>query len=175
MATTVAMAVALFSPSNQTLISTTLPLCASSRPLSFSVRAQGGNKGRKFDRVWRRRKLKREDYRIEWKYDDEDRSLFLEEHMNDMRQIDKHICADIDALHLNAENRFAFVNEIIDETNKLVKNNEDEYVNSGRRPVLQALTNRINEMGYKVADAYMEPRPYDDPELVKRKYVPKAF
>lgn len=87
-----------------------------------------------------------------------ERVPFLEEKVRILREERQDVTLDLETLLLSEENRFDFVNEIIAEGNQLIGNNPDEYL--GKKAVLHALTNRLNDAGSSRPDAYYEPDPY---------------
>ncbi|KAL9271108.1 PLASTID TRANSCRIPTIONALLY ACTIVE 7-like protein [Drosera capensis] len=145
----------------------------------FSVRSQrnpspgtggagrgGGRSGGKVDqRVWRRRKLtntKRNpllDGAME-------RVPFLEERMRTVHESGGVMGADIERLLLSEDNRFAFVNDVVAEAVQYMEKNRDEY--GHKKPILHVISNRINDLGFKRDEAYLEIDPVKPrPGLIK--------
>ncbi|KAF7147656.1 hypothetical protein RHSIM_Rhsim03G0210700 [Rhododendron simsii] len=127
--------------------------------LRFSVRSQAvsnsQNGGGSRRRVWRRRELKTRDPTLKYRME---RTPFLEEQVRKLREDGKDVHLDLERLLLSEENKYDFVNEIIAEGNRCIENNPDEYV--GKKAVLHALSNRLNDAGIYRAEAYYEPDPY---------------
>ncbi|PIA34816.1 hypothetical protein AQUCO_03700237v1 [Aquilegia coerulea] len=106
-------------------------------------------------RVWRRRKLTKNDDKLRYKMD---RIPFLEEKVIKIREAGKLLTMDIERLLLSEENRFDFVNEIAAEAKEYVEKNRDEY--GSKKAILHVLSNRINEAGFHRSEAYMDPDIY---------------
>ncbi|XP_020096605.1 protein PLASTID TRANSCRIPTIONALLY ACTIVE 7 isoform X2 [Ananas comosus] len=135
-----------------------LPRAAEPKPCRscriISATAQGGE-SRSRRRVWRRRKLTKEDDKVRYKME---RIPFLEEQVRKIRQNGKIISMDIEKLLLSEENRFAFVNEVAAEATSYIEKNRDEY--GSKKAILHVLSNRMNEAGFYRTEAYMEPDPF---------------
>ncbi|GJN17930.1 hypothetical protein PR202_gb05038 [Eleusine coracana subsp. coracana] len=91
-----------------------------------------GNSGR---RVWRRRKLTKDDDMLRYKLD---RIPFLEEKVRKVRENGKIVCLDINQLMLSQENRFAFTMEVAEEANAYLEKNRHEY--GLKKPILHVLS-----------------------------------
>uniref|UniRef100_A0A0D9V4P8 Protein PLASTID TRANSCRIPTIONALLY ACTIVE 7 n=1 Tax=Leersia perrieri TaxID=77586 RepID=A0A0D9V4P8_9ORYZ len=111
-------------------------------------RASGGR------RVWRRRKLTKEDDMLRYKLE---RIPFLEEKVRKVRENGKIICLDINQLMLSQENRFAFTMEVAEEANAYLEKNRHEY--GLKKPILHVLSDRINEAGFSRPEGYLYPYP----------------
>uniref|UniRef100_A0A0D9YDT4 Uncharacterized protein n=1 Tax=Oryza glumipatula TaxID=40148 RepID=A0A0D9YDT4_9ORYZ len=110
---------------------------------SGSGKGDGGDgrvSGRR--RVWRRRKLTKEDDMLRYKLE---RVPFLEEKVRKVRENGKIICLDINQLMLSQENRFAFTIEVAEEANSYLEKNRHEY--GLKKPILHVLSDRMNEAG----------------------------
>ncbi|XP_058208310.1 protein PLASTID TRANSCRIPTIONALLY ACTIVE 7 [Rhododendron vialii] len=94
-----------------------------------------------------------------------ERTPFLEEQVRKLREDGKDVHLDLERLLLSEENKFDFVNEIIAEGNRCIENNPDEYV--GKKAVLHALSNRLNDAGIYRPEAYYEPDPYRPPGFIR--------
>ncbi|KAF0916755.1 hypothetical protein E2562_011594, partial [Oryza meyeriana var. granulata] len=94
-------------------------------------------------RVWRRRKLTKEDDMLRYKLE---RIPFLEEKVRKVRENGKIICLDINQLMLSQENRFAFTMEVAEEANSYLEKNRHEY--GLKKPILHVLSDRMNEAGF---------------------------
>ncbi|XP_020694952.1 protein PLASTID TRANSCRIPTIONALLY ACTIVE 7-like isoform X1 [Dendrobium catenatum] len=134
--------------------STASPWISSFRPMSISAISQQkeGHNGR---RIWRRRKLRKRDVKIEHKMD---RVPFLEEQVRKIRETGKIMSLDIERLLLSEENRFTFVNEVAAEATAYVEKNRDEY--GAKKAILHVLSNRMNDAGFHRSEAYMETDPF---------------
>ncbi|XP_020589604.1 protein PLASTID TRANSCRIPTIONALLY ACTIVE 7 [Phalaenopsis equestris] len=129
------------------------PWISSFRPISISAMSQKeGDNGR---RIWRRRKLRKRDEKIEYKME---RVPFLEEQVRKIRESGKIMSLDVERLLLSEENRFAFVNEVAAEATAYVEKNRDEY--GAKKAILHVLSNRMNEAGFHRPEAYMESDPF---------------
>ncbi|KAL6839836.1 hypothetical protein ACP4OV_029646 [Aristida adscensionis] len=113
--------------------------------------AERGSNGR---RVWRRRKLTKEDDMLRYKLD---RIPFLEEKVRKVRENGKIICLDINQLMLSQENRFAFTMEVAEEANAYLEKNRHEY--GLKKPILHVLSDRMNEAGFSRPGGYLYPYP----------------
>ncbi|KAG8077685.1 hypothetical protein GUJ93_ZPchr0007g4678 [Zizania palustris] len=136
--------------------------------ISVSMRAQrkqssdsGSGKGDGGDRrisggrrVWRRRKLTKEDDMLRYKLD---RIPFLEEKVRKVRENGKIICLDINQLMLSQENKFAFTMEVAEEANSYLEKNRHEY--GLKKPILHVLSDRMNEAGFSRPEGYLYPYP----------------
>lgn len=97
-----------------------------------------------------------------------ERTPFLEEQVNKIKDGGQLVGLDVATLLMSEENRFDFVNEVAAEAIKYVENNPDEYLE--KKAVLHALTARLNDVGISRPEAYYEPDPYQpDPESVRYK------
>uniref|UniRef100_A0A0E0JN01 Protein PLASTID TRANSCRIPTIONALLY ACTIVE 7 n=1 Tax=Oryza punctata TaxID=4537 RepID=A0A0E0JN01_ORYPU len=105
-------------------------------------------------RVWRRRKLTKEDDMLRYKLE---RVPFLEEKVRKVRENGKIICLDINQLMLSQENRFAFTMEVAEEANSYLEKNRHEY--GLKKPILHVLSDRMNEAGFSRPDGYLYPYP----------------
>lgn len=85
--------------------------------------------------------------------------------MRKLREDGKDVILDLERLLLSEENKFDFVNEIIAEGNRFIENNPDEYI--GKKAVLHALSNRLNDAGIYRPEAYYEPDPYKPPGYIR--------
>lgn len=94
-----------------------------------------------------------------------ERTPFLEEQVRKLREDGKDVNLDLERLLLSEENKFDFVNEIIAEGNRFIENNPDEYI--GKKAVLHALSNRLNDAGIYRPEAYYEPDPYRPPGYIR--------
>ncbi|KAF7037261.1 hypothetical protein CFC21_047680, partial [Triticum aestivum] len=105
---------------------------------------KGGGDGRVSGgrRVWRRRKLTKEDDMLRYKLD---RIPFLEEKVRKVRGNGKLVCLDINQLMLSQENRFAFTMEVAEEANAYLEKHRHEY--GLKKPILHVLSDRMNEAG----------------------------
>uniref|UniRef100_A0A0E0FRV6 Uncharacterized protein n=1 Tax=Oryza nivara TaxID=4536 RepID=A0A0E0FRV6_ORYNI len=133
--------------------------------ITISMRAQSGDSGSgKGDggdgrvsgrrRVWRRRKLTKEDDMLRYKLE---RVPFLEEKVRKVRENGKIICLDINQLMLSQENRFAFTIEVAEEANSYLEKNRHEY--GLKKPILHVLSDRMNEAGFSRPEGYLYPYP----------------
>ncbi|WVZ69127.1 hypothetical protein U9M48_017965 [Paspalum notatum var. saurae] len=116
----------------------------------------GGGDGRASSgrRVWRRRKLTKEDDMLRYKLD---RIPFLEEKVRKVRENGKIVCLDINQLMLSQENRFAFTMEVAEEANAYLEKNRHEY--GLKKPILHVLSDRMNEAGFSRPEGYLYPYP----------------
>ncbi|CAO1947791.1 unnamed protein product [Urochloa humidicola] len=116
----------------------------------------GGGDGRASSgrRVWRRRKLTKNDDTLRYKLD---RIPFLEEKVRKVRENGKIICLDINQLMLSQENRFAFTMEVAEEANAYLEKNRHEY--GLKKPILHVLSDRMNEAGFSRPEGYLYPYP----------------
>ncbi|CAO2178578.1 unnamed protein product [Urochloa humidicola] len=116
---------------------------------SSSGREGGGGDGRASSgrRVWRRRKLTKNDDTLRYKLD---RIPFLEEKV-------RKVCLDINQLMLSQENRFAFTMEVAEEANAYLEKNRHEY--GLKKPILHVLSDRMNEAGFSRPEGYLYPYP----------------
>jgi len=123
---------------------------------SDSGSSSGGGDGRASSgrRVWRRRKLTKEDDMLRYKLD---RIPFLEEKVRKVRENGKIICLDINQLMLSQENRFAFTMEVAEEANAYLEKNRHEY--GLKKPILHVLSDRMNEAGFSRPEGYLYPYP----------------
>uniref|UniRef100_A0A0D3ET14 Uncharacterized protein n=1 Tax=Oryza barthii TaxID=65489 RepID=A0A0D3ET14_9ORYZ len=122
---------------------------------SGSGKGDGGDgrvSGRR--RVWRRRKLTKEDDMLRYKLE---RVPFLEEKVRKVRENGKIICLDINQLMLSQENRFAFTIEVAEEANSYLEKNRHEY--GLKKPILHVLSDRMNEAGFSRPEGYLYPYP----------------
>ncbi|CAN1181324.1 Protein PLASTID TRANSCRIPTIONALLY ACTIVE 7 [Linum perenne] len=119
---------------------------SSRKPLP--VMAQSGS-GR---RVWRRRKLTKEDdmrkYRME-------RVPFLEERVRTIRESGELLSFDIEWLQKSEDNKYAFVNKVAAEATEMVERNPQEY-GGAKKPILHVLSNMMNDAGFNRPEAYEE-------------------
>ncbi|KAF9667314.1 hypothetical protein SADUNF_Sadunf15G0010000 [Salix dunnii] len=107
-------------------------------------------------RVWRRRKLTKEDDLLRYKLE---RVPFLEEQVRKIKEGGKLLTMDIHRLLLSEDNRFDFVNEIAAEAIEYVENNRDDY-GGKKKAILHVLSNRMNDAGYSRPVAYEESDPF---------------
>ncbi|CAO2171173.1 unnamed protein product [Urochloa humidicola] len=123
---------------------------------SSSGSGGGGGDGRASSgrRVWRRRKLTKDDDTLRYKLD---RIPFLEEKVRKVRENGKIICLDINQLMLSQENRFAFTMEVAEEANAYLEKNRHEY--GLKKPILHVLSDRMNEAGFSRPEGYLYPYP----------------
>ncbi|KAL6614656.1 hypothetical protein ACP70R_036926 [Stipagrostis hirtigluma subsp. patula] len=121
---------------------------------SESGSGDGDGRGRSGRRVWRRRKLTKEDDMLRYKLD---RIPFLEEKVRKVRENGKIICLDINQLMLSQENRFAFTMEVAEEANAYLEKNRHEY--GLKKPILHVLSDRMNEAGFSRPEGYLYPYP----------------
>ncbi|XP_064951705.1 protein PLASTID TRANSCRIPTIONALLY ACTIVE 7-like isoform X1 [Musa acuminata AAA Group] len=112
---------------------------------------EGGNRRR----IWRRRRLTKNDDKLRYKMD---RIPFLEEQVRKIRENGKVMSMDIEKLMLSEENRFDFVNEVAAEATSYIEANRDEY--GSKKAILHVLSNRMNEAGFERPEAYMEEDPF---------------
>ncbi|CAM0882312.1 unnamed protein product [Alopecurus aequalis] len=105
-------------------------------------------------RVWRRRKLTKEDDMLRYKLD---RIPFLEEKVRKVRENGKLVCLDINQLMLSQENRFAFTMEVAEEANAYLEKHRHEY--GLKKPILHVLSDRMNEAGFSRPEGYLYPYP----------------
>ncbi|KAF7023261.1 hypothetical protein CFC21_041795 [Triticum aestivum] len=117
---------------------------------------KGGGDGRVSGgrRVWRRRKLTKEDDMLRYKLD---RIPFLEEKVRKVRENGKLVCLDINQLMLSQENRFAFTMEVAEEANAYLEKHRHEY--GLKKPILHVLSDRMNEAGFSRPEGYLYPYP----------------
>ncbi|URD85258.1 hypothetical protein MUK42_27164 [Musa troglodytarum] len=97
-----------------------------------SDKSQDSGEGGNRRRIWRRRRLTKNDDKLRYKMD---RIPFLEE-----------------------QNRFDFVNEVAAEATSYIEANRDEY--GSKKAILHVLSNRMNEAGFERSEAYMEEDPF---------------
>ncbi|KAE9608854.1 hypothetical protein Lal_00020656 [Lupinus albus] len=126
--------------------------CVSSKMMP-QMRKQGQGRGR---RIWRRRKLTKQDEYLEYKME---RVPFLEEQVRMIKDQGKLLSVDIERLLLSEDNRFDFVNEIAAEANSYVENNMDDY-GLEKKAILHVLSNRMNDAGFYRPEAYAESDPF---------------
>ncbi|GER34297.1 plastid transcriptionally active7 [Striga asiatica] len=130
------------------------PICAATRSQSQD-NSKSRDSGRSYRKVWRRRNLtKRDDFSVHGM----ERVPFLEERVRKIRETGEIVSMDIERLLLSEENRFAFVNDVAAEANRYVENNRDEY--GSKKAILHVLSNRMNDLGFKRSEAYLEGDPY---------------
>ncbi|KAK1666647.1 hypothetical protein QYE76_054806 [Lolium multiflorum] len=134
----------------------TISMRAQKKQSGESGSGKGGGEGRASGgrRVWRRRKLTKEDDTLRYKLD---RIPFLEEKVRKVRENGKLVCLDINQLMLAAENRFAFTNEVAEEANAYLEKNRNEY--GLKKPILHVLSDRMNEAGFSRPEGYLYPYP----------------
>ncbi|KAM0906733.1 hypothetical protein ACQ4PT_016549 [Festuca glaucescens] len=134
----------------------TISMRAKKKQSSEPGSGKGGGEGRVSGgrRVWRRRKLTKEDDMLRYKLD---RIPFLEEKVRKVRENGKLVCLDINQLMLAAENRFAFTMEVAEEANAYLEKNRHEY--GLKKPILHVLSDRMNEAGFSRPEGYLYPYP----------------
>ncbi|KAK7282548.1 hypothetical protein RIF29_11430 [Crotalaria pallida] len=119
-------------------------------------------------RIWRRRKLTKEDEYLPYKME---RVPFLEEQVRIIKDQGKLLTMDIERLLLSEDNRFDFVNEIADEANSYVESNMDEY-GLEKKAILHVLSNRVNDSGFYRPEAYAESDPFKPgPNYLKEEFT----
>ncbi|XP_042455894.1 protein PLASTID TRANSCRIPTIONALLY ACTIVE 7-like isoform X2 [Zingiber officinale] len=137
------------------------PLVCSIR--CVASRSQDSGEGGNRRRVWRRRRLTKNDDKLQYQTD---RVPFLEEQVRKIRENGKIISMDIEKLLLREDNKFDFVNEVAAEATSYIEANRDEY--GFKKPILHALSNRMKEAGFDRPEAYMETDPYKpDPSYLR--------
>ncbi|KVI10222.1 hypothetical protein Ccrd_011384 [Cynara cardunculus var. scolymus] len=94
-----------------------------------------------------------------------ERAPFLEVQVRDIWETGKLVMHDIERLKLWEENTFSFAMELAAEANELVKKDKDAY-GGKKKPLLHAISNRMNEMGFYRPEAYIRPDPLK--HLIKR-------
>ncbi|CAL9766376.1 unnamed protein product [Musa acuminata subsp. burmannicoides] len=120
-----------------------------------SEKSQDSGEGGNRRRIWRRRRLTKNDDKLRYKMD---RIPFLEEQVRKIRENGKIMSMDIEKLMLSEENRFDFVNEVAAEATSYIEANRDEY--GSKKAILHVLSNRMNEAGFERPEAYMEEDPF---------------